>query len=325
MDELTFRQLKESNYSYPILTEVMFDYNMMLEMVYHSMTIIEKGYDTVWDSGMLHFLRTYFKDGMKFIEKLIMEKGIRIRLIIEANKENIEYVNEMSMYDIRYLDDIKGNFGIYDSRAYMVYIFHRGSDKPDQTLWSNSKALVDKQQALFDKLWSMAKPITIRRKEIEYEENKGIQRSITNFEKVLEEIRSLFLTSKNELTIFTSNKILCSILNRNNFVRHLPELLERNLTVKILTDNIDEYLIKQVKSFNELNVKNPIQLGYSNKLGDLNEMVIIADNKRLLTTRYDQDNNLFATFSNEEHSILVQELMFEKYWNEIKSLEIVND
>ena len=31
--DLTFRQLKESKYYDPILTEVMFDYDMMLEMV----------------------------------------------------------------------------------------------------------------------------------------------------------------------------------------------------------------------------------------------------------------------------------------------------
>lgn len=324
VDETTFRQLKESKYYHPVLTEVMFDYNMMLEMVYHSMTIIEKGYDTVWDSAMLYFLRTYFGEGMKFIEKLILEKGIKIRLIIEATKENIEFVNEMSLFDIRYLDNIKGNFGIFDNRAYMVYIFHGHSDKPDQTLWSNSKALVEKQQALFDKLWSMAKPIFIRKKEIEYDQDIGLHKTITSYQKILEEIQSLLLTSDSELTIFTSSKILCSILNKNNFINYLSILLERNLTVKILTDNIDEYLIKLVNSLNNSNPKNPIQLGYSNKIGELDEMVIISDDKRLLITRYDQNNNLIATLSNEESGILVQELMFEKHWNEVKSLEITN-
>jgi hypothetical protein len=324
VDERTFRQLKESKYYYPVLTEVMFDYNMMLEMVYHSMTIIQKGYDTVWDSGMLYFLRTYFEEGIKFIEKLVIEKGIKIRLIIEATKQNIEYVNEMSLFDIRYLDDIKGNFGIFDNRAYMVYIFHRHSDKPDQTLWSNSKTLVEKLQILFDKLWSMAKPISVRKKEIEYDEIKGIHKAITNYQKILDEIQSLFLTSNHELTIFASTKILCSVLNRNNLVKYLPTLLERNLTVKILTDSKDDYLIKQVNSLDTLNPKNPIQLGYSNKIGELNEMTIISDDKRLLNTRYDRNNKLIATFSSEESSILVQELMFEKHWNEVKNMEINN-
>jgi hypothetical protein len=82
------------------------------------------------------------------------------------------------------LDDIKGNFGIFDNRAYMVYIFHRDSDRPDQTLWSNSKALVEKQQALFEKLWEMATPLPAKRKEIEYEETANIQKTITGYNSI---------------------------------------------------------------------------------------------------------------------------------------------
>ena len=51
----------------------------------------------------------------------------------------------------------------------MVFIFQKGSERPDQTLWSNSKELVQKQQEIFDKLWDLAIPLSIRRKEIELE------------------------------------------------------------------------------------------------------------------------------------------------------------
>ena len=51
---------------------------------------------------------------------------------------------------------------------------------------------------------------------------------------------------------------------------------------------LDEILIKQIVSINNSNPPNPIQLGYTNKLGDLDEMVIIADNKYLLYIRYGQ-------------------------------------
>ncbi|MDN5845832.1 MAG: hypothetical protein L0H53_06110 [Candidatus Nitrosocosmicus sp.] len=53
-------------------------------------------------------------------------------------------------------------------------------------------------------------------------------------------------------------------------------------------------------------------------------MVMIFDNKHLLHVYYDLDSKLIASFSNEEHKVLVQELMFEKYWNEVKSLNILN-
>ena len=148
MDDLTFRRLKESKYHYPILTDVMFEYDMMLEMVFHSMTIIEKGYDIVWDANVFNFIRKYFQEGMKYVKKLIKQNGIRIRLIVEATIENIDAIDSLKYYEILCLEYIKGNFGIFDNRAYMVYIFHRDSDKPDQTLWINSKDLVDKQRIL---------------------------------------------------------------------------------------------------------------------------------------------------------------------------------
>jgi hypothetical protein len=51
---------------------------------------------------------------------------------------------------------------------------------------------------------------------------------------------------------------------------------------------------------------------------------MIFDSKHVLQVNYDISNKLVATYSNEEHKVLIQELMFEKYWNEVKSLEVVN-
>ncbi len=55
-----------------------------------------------------------------------------------------------------------------------------------------------------------------------------------------------------------------------------------------------------------------------------NEMIMIFDDKHLLRLNCSQGNLLVATFSNEEHTVLVQQLMFEKYWNELRSLELMN-
>ena len=38
--------------------------------------------------------------------------------------------------------------------------------------------------------------------------------------------------------------------------------------------------------------------------------------------KYNENESKFiASFSNKEHQVLVQEILFEKYWNEIISLE----
>ena len=325
MDVFTFRQLKESKYYDPILTEVMFDYDMMLEMVFHSMTIIEKGFDTVWDANMFNFTRMYFQEGMEYVEKLITDKGIRIRLIVEATLENIDAIDSLKYYEIRCLDDIKGNFGIFDNRAYMVYIFHRDSDKPDQTLWSNSKTLVDKQRILFDKMWDIAIPLSIRRKELEYEKRSGRKKIITDFDTLLNEIDTLTITCKKELIIFSSTKILCNILSKNNFINYFPPLLKNDVKIKILVDNTDSILIKLITAINYTNRTNPIQLMYSNKISEFNELVIISDDQYMLQVTRDVNNQILAFFSREEYNILVQGIIFEKHWNDIKSLAAVTN
>lgn len=325
MDVSTFRKLKESKYYDPILTDVMFDYDMMLEMVFHSMTIIEKGFDTVWDDNLFNFTRKYFREGMEFVEKLITDKGIRIRLIVKATLENIDEIDSLKHYEIRCLDDIKGNFGIFDNRAYMVYIFHMDSDKPDQTLWSNSKILVDKQQTLFDKMWNIAIPLSIRRKEIEYEKRIGRKKIITDYDTLLNEIDTLTITCKKELIIFSSTKILCNILSGNNFINHFTPLLKSGVKIKILIDNTDKYLIKLITAINDSNRINPIQLMHSNKMSEFDELVIISDDKYMLQVAHHSNNQLFAFFSRDEYNILVQGILFEKHWNELNTLATVNN
>jgi hypothetical protein len=126
--------------------------------------------------------------------------------------------------------------------------------------------------------------------------------------------------------MLSSNNFLCLLLNKFSFRNSLPSILQRGISIKILAVNVDEYLVKQIASINEslISIK-PIQLGFADKIGDLNEMIMIFDDKNLLRVNYSQGNLLIAVFSNQEHAILVQQLMFEKYWNEVKSLEVMNN
>lgn len=54
MDDLTFRQLKESRYYHPEVTDVIHDFHTMSEIALDSFFIVEKGYDTVWDASMFN-------------------------------------------------------------------------------------------------------------------------------------------------------------------------------------------------------------------------------------------------------------------------------
>ena len=325
VDDSTFKQLKESNHYFPEVTEVIYDSDKMLEMGSVALKSIVRGFDIVWDRLMFTFVWKYFKDGMMLAENQARNKGIKFRLIVEITKENVDLINSIKYYDIRHIDNLRGNFAIFDNRAYMVQIFHDEKDQPVQALFSNVKELVAKQEKLFEKLWDIAIPLALRVKEIEYEEKSDYHKTITNFEDVQSEIVFIIEQCKKDLLIFSSIKILSSILNRNNFISKIESLLKKEVNIKILTDGIDKYFVKQFELINGMNKNSyPIQLGYTNKLGNFHELVITNDSKYMLQVKYDQENRLVASFSNSEHMIYVQEILFEKYWNEIKSLEITN-
>ncbi|WP_458744663.1 hypothetical protein [Candidatus Nitrosocosmicus sp. T] len=326
MDEKTLKQLKESNYHHPVITDVINDYKIVLEITMDGLNKCEIGYNTVWDAEMCKWASKYFVEGLGLVKQRVQEKGIRCRLITQVNIENLGFLNPLTFLEIRHLEGLRGNFGIYDERGYMAHILHKENDESLQTYFSTSKTLAEEQMQLFEELWRMAIPFATRKKELEYEDKTSAQSNITGFENIQKEIEALTLTCKRDLTIFSSNSILCLLLNKYNFHTLLPSILQRGISIKILTVNVDKYLIKQIASINDsLPSIKPIQIGFTNKIGALNEMIIIFDDKHLLRLNCNQDNLLVATFSNEEHTVLVQQLMFEKYWNEVKSLEVMNN
>ena len=54
VDESILKQLKESRYYHPEITDVIHDFDTMSEIAVDSFLIVKKGYDTVWDSSMFN-------------------------------------------------------------------------------------------------------------------------------------------------------------------------------------------------------------------------------------------------------------------------------
>ena len=323
MDDLIFRQLKGTGYHHPEVTEVIFDVNQMFEMSLHSVNISEKGYDIVWDKVMIDFLRKYFKEGLQLLEDLADKRGLRRRLIAETTPDNIEFVNSLSYSEIRHLDSLRGNFGIFDERAYIVQIFHKDTEKPDQAFWSNSITLVRKQQALFNDLWEMAIPLSARNRELTYHVNPEYRKTFTDYHRIHQEVKSILEQCRNEVSIFVSFNILQRVFDDKDWIKSISTLLARGVNIRILTDDIDDESASRIIRLQNENKSKPIQFGFSNKLGNFNELVILSDDKYALQIKYNEQNKLTASFTNEESRVMVQEILFEKYWNEIKSLEVI--
>jgi hypothetical protein len=324
LNDSTLIELKKSKHRSPEITDVVYDINQFQELVLDSINVVEKGFDVIWDKTVFNFHFTYLQDGFKQLETLIEEKQLRVRLIVEATQENINQINSIKYYDVRHIDKLKGNFGILDGRTYMIYFFNQDTEKPEQGFFSNSKVLVDQQQQIFEKLWELAIPISIRSKELKHQESQEFQKMLTDFIEIKNEVYSLIAQSRKDLVIYSSIKILNSFIFEDSFWNHYLVLLKRGVNIRILTDDYNSELLGHIHEINRTNKNNQIQIGYSNKLGNIEEFIIISDRKALLRINHKNLHNFVASLTNKEHQILVQEILFEKYWNEIKSLAIVD-
>jgi hypothetical protein len=50
-----------------------------------------------------------------------------LRLLVEITKNNVDFLNSLNYHEIRQLDGIRSNIGIFDKCIYMVTIFHKES------------------------------------------------------------------------------------------------------------------------------------------------------------------------------------------------------
>jgi sugar-specific transcriptional regulator TrmB len=322
LDESTFKQLKQSNGRHPEITEVIFEPEMMSELGLVALNNIEKAFDIVWDKTMLDFIWNFFRVGLYLAEKMARERKVKFRLIVEVTKENKELIKALKNHEIRHVDNIRSNFAIFDERAYMVQIFQKEDEPPSQAYFSNSKSLVISQQVLFDRLWKIGMPLESRLKEIEYQDKLNYSKILSNQDEIYNEIDSMIDQTRKELLIFSSSSLLSKVANQSSFLDNYRKISDKKVALRILVDSADENVLDKFKHINnKSDSAYLIDVGFTEKLGKFNEMLMISDSRYVIQTRYNGNNDkLIASFSNEEHQVLVQEIIFEKYWNEVKGL-----
>lgn len=328
MEDATFKQLIESGQSFPEVTDVIYDANQMEKLILNSVDVVNIGFDTIWDKKIFNFHFNYLREGFDILEKVIEERCLRIRLIVETTHENIEFINNIKYYEIRHLDSIRTNFGIMDERAYMLWVFHEDGQKPEQAFFSNSISLVKKQQVLFDKIWKLGIPLRERNRQLENEQMPEFHKKLVNFVDARTEIMTFLDHSKMELLILSSIKMLDYFADDDLFWLKLSVLYRKGVLIKLLTDGYNRSLIYQLnKITNDAPGKthDHFQIGYSTKLGNIDEFVLITDNKEALELTYADLNQYRISFLNDKNHVLVQEILFEKYWNEVNSLEVMHN
>jgi hypothetical protein len=130
MDDIVFHQLRESRFQYPEITQVIFDPKKMFEIGLSALTNVKYGFDIVWDRLMFDFIWNYFREGIDLAEKQAKESNVKLRLITEVTKENLEYLNSLKHHEIRHVNSIRTNLPLWMKHHTWFRYFIREMNSP---------------------------------------------------------------------------------------------------------------------------------------------------------------------------------------------------
>ena len=138
------------------------------------------------------------------------------------------------------------------------------------------------------------------------------------------EINNVIDQCRIELLIISSAKLLNHLLLSSGFRVQISGLLKRGVSIRVLSNSIDTDIKTNFNFVNSLDLDSRIEYGVSNQLERFNESILIADGRLMLRSILEPSNEIVAHISTEVSVVLVREILFEKYWNEIQSLEIAS-
>ncbi|CAN5728756.1 hypothetical protein BH23THE1_BH23THE1_19200 [soil metagenome] len=319
MDTKTYNQLKESNFCYPEVSEVISDNDFVRKIVYECTFSAKKSFCVVHDTKMLDFLLKTFQDGLEYTRQHMMQRGVKMRMITEATKENVSMMNNFTPVEKRHLGGLRGNFGIVDSRLYVDILQAEVKPFAQKVFFSNSKKLVEKQELLFNELWNIAIPLEDKIEELRSIKDNDFK-IISNENEILEVIKKIVNSTNKEIKIILSNKGLEEMMS--NSLEQILALVasESNNLVRILLTGPINNKSKELKN-RFLDKGSNILVEHHIHLTNIKETILISDSDALLIIEFEQSNNIIGKLSKNEMDVLVQDIIYEKNWNEMKMLQ----
>lgn len=287
----------------------------MLEMTRYGFSIVDKGFDCLWDAEFVSILPIYFADGVSEATKLVNEKGIKIRVLTEIKKDNLESVLPISkMYDVRHLQGIKGNFGILDRRQYIVVLFSSYDKPPEQGLFSNSKPFVDQQQYVFDTLWETGIPASVRIRQIELANEPEFTKPLLGTKRSYEILTELVDCSVKSILILLPRSESNEWLSQPNILEAFQVASRRGVEIRIIMREVNEGYKNWGNNLSVRYLASPLPNTRLDIVVD-DKFTFSIDSERYSKT---EDEIEFGSYSNIEAKAMVTSSIFENYW--IKSV-----
>jgi hypothetical protein len=133
-------------------------------------------------------------------------------------------------------------------------------------------------------------------------------------------IKKIVNSTNKEIKIILSNKGLEEMMS-NSLEQFLALLAsESNNLVRILLSGPINSKSKELKN-RFLDRGSNILVEHHIHLTNIKETILISDSDALLIIEFEQSNNIIGRLSKNEMDVLVQDIIFEKNWNEMKMLQ----
>jgi two-component system, OmpR family, sensor histidine kinase VicK len=185
----------------------------------------------------LHLAKSEIRKGLF---KLRAERNVKIRILTEITNANAaEIINIIPSAEIRHLDNIRSNFVVADGKQYLGYAF---SSVPEiYGVSTNTIAIVEAHQFLFEFLWNAAIPAEIRM--VQLERNLPVEKTeilygqeniIRHFLRDLSDVQERFdsCTDSTGPSLFVSSPIwsdYAGLSKRGIRLRFITEITKENM------------------------------------------------------------------------------------------------
>ena len=241
-----------------------------------------------------------------------------VRLISTLTAENLSIFGEVKHMEIRHLDDVRGNFVIFDRKNYFA-VLSDSMNARARVLYASNDAFLRSQVFLFDSLWSGAITMRERTKEL------GLQ--VPEFTNTIEEpseisqlVNKLVLSSTSELLILCSTSGAFLALREEEILDLCQEASLRGVEVKMLvytqTNEVKD-MIKSIlkEKFGKLSVQ------FMRKALQTRILTIVVDKVEFLAIQLNEGSSQnfqqlvkACTYSNNELNLTSAISLLQSLW-----------
>jgi two-component system, OmpR family, sensor histidine kinase VicK len=255
----------------------------------------------------------------------LLRRGIKSRFITEITERNIEYCKELRkiVYELRHLDDVKGNFAVGES-DYIATAIQEEARPIARLIHSNARGMIEQQQYFFQTLWGKAIPARQRFKEIEQGAKREFVETIRDPHEIQKLGFDLIKKAEEEILLLFSSAIALSRQEKAGALELLKEAAsERGVKIRILVPADD----KRVTIITNEKIRELKELGIDfqkiEKEGKLHRLqraltMLIADQSVCLTVELEEDTKEtseeatgMGTYSNSESTVFAYTSIFE--------------